>query len=147
MLAKIKKFFDQRILEPDTPSTSQEQLAVAALLIEVMIIDGELAENELASITATLGELLALSGDDVDELLTLSRSEVSDATSLYQFTRHINEHFDLDKKMRLMTSLWRVAYADGTLDKHEENIIRRIADLIHLRHNEYIRCKLNARDA
>jgi len=41
--------------------------------------------------------------------------------------------------------MWRVAYADGQLDKHEEGIIRRVADLLHIRHNEYIRCKLDAR--
>jgi uncharacterized tellurite resistance protein B-like protein len=42
--------------------------------------------------------------------------------------------------------MWKVAYADGELDKHEENIIRRIADLLHIRHSEYIRCKLGAKD-
>ncbi|MDG2392136.1 MAG: TerB family tellurite resistance protein, partial [Thalassotalea sp.] len=34
------------------------------------------------------------------------------------------------------------AYADGVLDAIEEHIIRRIADLLHLRHGEYIQCKL-----
>ena len=46
-----------------------------------------------------------------------------------------------------MTTLWRVAYADGKLDKYEENIIRRIADLIHIRHSEYIKCKVIAKEA
>jgi len=40
-----------------------------------------------------------------------------------------------------------VAYADGILDKHEEHIVRRIADLIHLRHSDFIRSKLAIRDA
>ena len=45
------------------------------------------------------------------------------------------------------TAMWRVAFADGHLDKYEENIIRRVADLLHIRHSEYIRCKANAKDA
>ena len=146
MLTRIKQFFDQRILESDDVDQNPEKLAVAALLIEVMVIDDELAESELMSITQSLSSLLALSSKDIEELITLSRSEVKNATSLYEFTRQINQHFDIEKKKRLMTSLWRVAYADGVLDKHEENIIRKIAVLIHLRHAEYIDCKLSARD-
>jgi uncharacterized tellurite resistance protein B-like protein len=48
--------------------------------------------------------------------------------------------------MALMTAMWRVALADGHLDKHEEGIIRRVADLLYIRHNEYIRCKLAAKN-
>mgnify|MGYP003316830790 CR=1 FL=1 len=43
-----------------------------------------------------------------------------------------------------MTALWQVALADDYLDKYEESIIRKISDLIHLRHSEYIQCKANA---
>jgi uncharacterized tellurite resistance protein B-like protein len=89
---------------------------------------------------------LALSGEQVDELIRLSRDEVAEATSLYQFTREINTHFNADQKMNLLTAMWRVAFADGYLDKHEESIIRRVADLLHILHSDYIRCKLAARD-
>ena len=101
--------------------------------------------EELESISQTLCNILELEAEMVEELLRLSREEVAEATSVYQFTREINEHFELDKKMNLLTAMWRVAYADGYLDKHEEGIIRRVADLLHIRHNEYIRCKLAAR--
>jgi uncharacterized tellurite resistance protein B-like protein len=35
-----------------------------------------------------------------------------------------------------------VAYADGDLDKYEEHLIRRVAELIYVPHEEYIRAKL-----
>lgn len=145
MIDRIKSFFAKNVIEPEE-TVASEQLATAALLVEVMVIDGNLDEQELASISQTLCDILSLEAQQVEELLRLSREEVAEATSLYQFTREINQHFDLDKKMDLLTALWRVAYADGHLDKHEESIIRRIADLMHIRHNEYIRCKLAARD-
>ena len=147
MIAKIKAFFAKNVVDADDNSLSGEQLATAALLIEVMVIDGNLAEDELQSISATLGQMLELSSEQVDELVLLSRDEVSDATSLYQFTKEINAHFDHEKKLKLMTAMWRVAFADGHLDKHEEGIIRRVADLLHLRHSEFIQCKLSARDS
>ena len=146
MINKIKAFFAKNVIEADDSSLSGDQLATAALLIEVMIIDGNLGEDELASISHTLSQMLELSSEQVDELILLSRDEVSEATSLYQFTREINNHFDHHKKIALMTAMWRVAFADGHLDKHEEGIIRRVSDLLHIRHSEYIQCKLTARD-
>ena len=146
MLDKIKQLFSKNTDTNEQDQLATEHLATAALLIEVMVIDGNLDDQELQSISQTLCEILDLTEAQVDELIALSREEVAEATSLYQFTREINNHFDLEGKMKLLTSMWRVAYADGHLDKHEEGIIRRVADLLHIRHNEYIRCKLEARD-
>ncbi|MGB1157903.1 MAG: TerB family tellurite resistance protein [Porticoccaceae bacterium] len=146
MLDKIRQLFAKKADTPEQEQLATEHLAAAALLIEVMIIDGNLDDQELQSISRTLCEILDLSEAQVEELILLSREEVAEATSLYQFTREINDNFDLEGKMKLLTSMWRVAYADGHLDKHEEGIIRRVADLLHIRHSEYIRCKLDARD-
>jgi uncharacterized tellurite resistance protein B-like protein len=146
MIEKIKAFFAKNIIDSSRSAVNSEELAAAALLIEVMLIDGNLSEDELALISGTLETLLHVSREDVDELFLLARDEVADATSLYQFTREINTHFDHAKKMALMVAMWRVALADGHLDKQEEGIIRRVADLLHLRHSEFIQCKLAARD-
>ena len=146
MIDKIKTFFSKNVLEPETELTSPDQLATAALLIEVMVIDGDLDDQEMQTIAGTLSNMLNLTEEQIDQLIELSKEEVADATSLYQFTKEINEHFDIEKKLSLMTAMWRVAFADGHLDKYEENIIRRVADLLHIRHSEYIRCKANAKD-
>ena len=147
MINKIKAFFAKNVVDAEDSSISAEQLSTAALLIEVMVIDGNLAEDELQSISATLAQMLELSSDQIDELVLLSRDEVADATSLYQFTKEINAHYSHEKKLNLMTAMWRVAFADGHLDKDEEGIIRRVADLLHLRHSEFIQCKISARDS
>jgi uncharacterized tellurite resistance protein B-like protein len=146
MIDKIKNFFSKKELETESDSVSTEQLATAALLIEVMVIDGALDDEELQSITDTLIRMLDLKLEQVEELINLSRQEVAEATSLYQFTKEINEHFDQTRKSSLMTAMWQVAYADGHLDKHEESIIRRVADLLHMRHSEYIQCKIKAKE-
>jgi uncharacterized tellurite resistance protein B-like protein len=146
MIDKIKSFFSKNVLDPEAETTSPDQLATAALLIEVMVIDGDLDDQEMQAIAGTLSNMLDLTEEQIDQLIELSKEEVAEATSLYQFTKEINEHFDIEKKLSLMTAMWRVAFADGHLDKHEENIIRRVADLLHIRHSEYIRCKANARD-
>lgn len=147
MIDRLKNFFDQINSEQSRePDSSSHHIAAAALLVEIMVIDGKLKSEELNAICATLKKLFGLDSEDINELIELSRKEVEDATSLYQFTKEINQHFDHGEKMALMESMWRVAFADGILDKHEENILRRVADLIHLTHSEYIRCKHAARD-
>ena len=146
MLAKIKQLFAKKSDDSDQDKVAKEHLATAALLIEVMVIDGHMDDQELQSIGSTLCSILDLSQSQVDDLIALSREEVAEATSLYQFTKQINDHYDLEGKLQLLTSMWKVAYADGELDKYEENIIRRVADLLHIRHSEYIRCKLDAKE-
>ena len=121
MLSKIKQLFSKKTDESDQEKVAKEHLATAALLIEVMVIDGHMDDQELQSISQTLCNILDLSKDQVEELVALSREEVKEATSLYQFTKEINANFDIDDKKQLVTSMWRVAYADGELDKHEEN--------------------------
>ena len=125
MIDKIKNFFSKNVIEPEEDTATPQQIASAALLIEVMVIDGNLDEQELESIAGTLSTMLGIAKEKIDELITLSREEVTEATSLYQFTREINSHFNEQQKLELMTGMWRVAFADGHLDKHEESIMRR----------------------
>ncbi len=146
MINKIKDFFNKKTEESVDSSHSVVNIATAALLIEVMTIDGKMDTNEIASINKNLSEILDISESEILELIELSQEEVADATSLYQFTKEINANFDLNQKLDLMTALWQVALADDYLDKYEESIIRKISDLIHLRHSEYIQCKSNARN-
>ena len=40
--------------------------------------------------------------------------------------------------------MWKVAYADSNLDKYEEHLIRRVAELTYVPHQDYIRSKLAA---
>ena len=145
MINKIKEFFNKKTQEAEDNSHSVLNVATAALLIEVMTIDGNMDQKEMDSVKSNLSTILELSDDEIQELIDLSQEEVSDATSLYQFTKEINAYFELQQKLDLMTALWQVALADDYLDKYEESILRKIADLIHLRHSEYIECKSRAR--
>ena len=40
--------------------------------------------------------------------------------------------------------MWSVAFADGAVDKYEEHLIRKIAGLIYVPHQEFIRTRLQA---
>ena len=94
---------------------------------------------------ALLKESLRLSEDDLKVLLENASERVDAATSLYEFTRLVNDHYSAREKGELIEAMWRVAYADAELDKYEEHLIRRVAELIYVPHEEFIRSKTAVR--
>jgi uncharacterized tellurite resistance protein B-like protein len=77
--------------------------------------------------------------------MILAEEEAREATSLYQFTSLMNEHFDHREKVLMILNMWEVAYADGRIDRYEEHLIRKVADLLYLSHKDFITSKQQAR--
>lgn len=144
MIDQIKQFFSTRIDEPGGEPVHQRQLAAAALMVEIMVIDRTLSEDEQKIIRQLLENQFSLSHEEIETLVRLAHSEVNDATSLFQFTRLINDHFAVHEKRELVENLWRVAFADNQLDKHEEALIRRISELLYVSHTDFIQAKHRA---
>ena len=87
-------------------------------------------------------------GLDADAATERKRAaQVDESTSLYEFTRVINDHYTPQQKQQLIYAMWTVAYADGDIDKYEEHLIRQVAELTYVAHEDYIRAKLRARDS
>jgi uncharacterized tellurite resistance protein B-like protein len=150
MLTQLKSLFDNLVETPTgqtaTLSADELQLATAALLVEVATIDQQFDKTEANALQDILSNRFNLTKETLDALIDNAKEASNEASSLFQFTKLINQHCDDDEKYKLACELWTVAYADGVLDKHEEHIVRRIADLIHLRHSDFIRSKLEIRD-
>lgn len=147
MLSKLLDIFQADFANAIQPETSgvlseeQKRLACAALLIEVAIADNEFDAKELACLQKVLAEHFAITIAQSTELITFAQNECAAATSMYQFTQKVNLHCNAQDKFDLITGMWRIAYADGELDKYEEYIIRKVADLIHVHHGDFIRAK------
>lgn len=122
-------------------SFAQKQLAVAALLIEVATADHVMDEAELNALISLLERKFSLPHERLVELADLAKAEAADATSIYQFTQLINSECTPQEKFELIKGMWEIAYADNQLDKYEEYVIRKVADLVHVSHSEFIRAK------
>ena len=121
--------------------------AAAALMIEVSRSDQVRQEIEQTSILDSLKSQFEFTDGELEALVASAEETVEDANDLHQFTRLINEHYQYDQRQNLVVQLWRVAYADGRIDKFEEYIIRRIAGLLHLDNRDFVRARLTARDS
>ncbi|MCZ6828930.1 MAG: TerB family tellurite resistance protein [Gammaproteobacteria bacterium] len=147
MIKSIKALFGKPSAIDEVEIEHQLQLAAAALLIEMSRADYEVQPEERRTLETVLGAALDLSQEEVDELVTLASTAADRATSLYEFTRLINDHYDKRQKLTLIESMWKVAYADCDLDKYEERLIRQVSDLIHVSHSDFIRSKLRVSDS
>lgn len=144
MISALRALFEIDGRDDGEALEHQLRLASAALLIETARADFTQDGVEEATMLEVLRSGLGLSTAEVDELLALASDRVDAATSLFEFTRVINDHFSPPRKLLLVAGMWAVAYADGNVDKYEEHLIRRVADLLYVPHEDYIRAKLDA---
>lgn len=119
----------------------QKQLAITALLVEIAIADNKFSEAETVKLSQLLAQKFSINTEEINELIDLAKTESNHATSLHQFTHMVNSQCSPDDKLKLIKAMWEIAYADGNLDKYEDYMIRKIADLIHVSHSNFIRTK------
>jgi uncharacterized tellurite resistance protein B-like protein len=119
--------------------------ACAALLVEIAFADKDFDDTEKDSLRETLIKTYGLNEEEIEEIIQDADRSVEESTSLYGYTRIVNDEFNYEDKLDLIRNLWKVAYADGNLDKYEEHLLRKISDLIHVSHSDYINIKLEMR--
>ena len=144
MIRALKKLFEAPPGESEEERRQRLRLAAAALLIETARADFTQGADEQAVLETLLCDSLGLTKSSVQELVAQASEQLDTSTSLYEFTRVINDHYNAQQKLELVGAMWKVAYADGDLDKYEEHLIRQVAELTYVPHAEYIRVKLAA---
>lgn len=149
MLGTIKRFFEQnmQIELASNDQSHQLKLATAALLVEMMHQDEQVLASEEEAVRNVLKERFQLTDKETHELYELAEQEVHSATDYYQFTRLIAEQYSQQQKIQVIELLWQVAYADDHLDAYEEHMVRRIADLIYVPHQDFIQAKLRVQNS
>ena len=145
MISRIRKFFESHLLI--TGASSQHdideklKLGCAFLMYEMVHVDGESHENETQKIRSLLQQQFNISKQETEGLLEIAHEEKHSATDYYRFTSLINEHYSQEQKINLIKQLWQIAYADNTLDKFEEHLVRKLADLLHVPHRHFIQTR------
>jgi uncharacterized tellurite resistance protein B-like protein len=151
MIDSIKDFFGQFVADRAAGTARGRehalQVATAALLLETMRMDDRITVEERQAIVAALGREFGLDAGELDRLVDLAEQEARQATDYYQFTALVNQSCDAAQKLRIIENMWRVAMADGHLDAHELHLMRKIADLLHVGHADYVAAKQRAREA
>lgn len=127
--------------DTSTRTVPDAHLALAALLVEMMRADFEDRDAERETATRMLERGCGLERAEAEALLNRGERAVDRSVSLYEHTRTLDITLNESEKFGVITALWTVAYADGTLDGHEDFLAHRLADLLHVRHSDLMRIK------
>jgi len=146
MIEKLKQLFSTTLgVDTETVLADREQakkLAAAALMIEIIAVDDEQHETEKKMLRQVLARQFNVTHQAADELIHQAEQAHESATDFYHFTAEINDHFDADEKIDLIESLWQLAWADQHIHELEQHVIRRLANLLHVSHKDFIAAKL-----
>ena len=116
--------------------------AACVLLLEAAHADNLLTEDELAEVKRAVMRRFGLGEREAFDLIEESEAVRRDSHDLWQFARTVNESLSVGEKTELLEDFWRVIYADGRLQRHEDHLAHKLADLLRLNHKQFIAAKL-----
>ena len=136
------KFFKKKddSTKKDLPNIEIE-LTAALLAYEIARADGEVSDDELLIILKEIKKLTNKVGKSDEEILKIIENFSKNSISFHDFIEDINKDYSKKDKLTLLSFLWSVAYADLVLEVNEEKLIRRIANLIHIKDMEVLKIK------
>ena len=132
MLTQISNWMKDFTSQNTAIAEDETKLArtVAALLVEAAMVDGNIDENEYAHIRHILVMQLDQSADDAEAMLNEAVASHDERIEIHSLTRHIRDDTDAADRLVILEMVWMVVLADGNLDVHESQLMRRLAGLL-----------------
>ncbi|MBW2631239.1 MAG: TerB family tellurite resistance protein [Deltaproteobacteria bacterium] len=149
MIDLVKKFFGKTT--EHGPAGREEsfhdvRIATCALLLEMSQIDGDFSESEREGIISIVKREYEVDDEHITEIIETADKELKGSLDLWQFTNLINHNYTQEEKIKIIEMVWRIAYTDGTLDKHEDFLVHKLANLLRLTHQQLIDAKIKIRE-
>lgn len=136
MIDRIRDLFGNRDAgEPAArrpPDEDALQIAAAALLVHAACVDASFDEVERRRILDILPRRFSLSPDEAETLLATAEDKADGAVQILGFTRAVKDNYSYEERIALVEMLWEVVLADGRVDAHEAQLMRRIGGLIYV---------------
>lgn len=123
-------------LRPDSPA-----VAAAAILFHVMDADGVRGDAERAILEREIAETYGVEGADLSAILAAAEAAEADAVDLYGFTSVLSRDVDHAARVDLIEMMWEIVYADGVREEVEDNVVWRVAELLHVERADRVRLR------
>ena len=127
---------EEEILDDD-----DEKIALAALCVRVAKSDNVYASSEISSIDTELSQHFSISIADARVLRVQAEKLEHEAPDTVRFTRAIKEKIELEKRRKILETLWKITLADGKREAEEDSVIRLISSLLGLTDIESARAR------
>ncbi len=151
MLKQLRDIFNKTLIDSDKGGSASRdhalRLATAALLIEVVRADYEEDIKETEAVIRQLQTRFELSEEETLLLVKEAEESADRSISLQDFTRLLHENLSEAEKHSVIEMLWLIALADDNLDKHEDYVVRKVAELLYVTHGDLIRIRNAVKEA
>ena len=131
----IKKFFGEKSSNnenQDALNSSVIEEAVVVLLLRAANIDGKKDEQEIEAIKRLIIQQFNYDEEKADMLITSASEKEESSADLFEWSKIINDHYDLDSKKIVFSMMCEIICADGLIDPFESNLIRRLSGLLYI---------------
>ena len=136
--------------KPEEDSTARDKgirLATAVLMLDVARADHVFDESEFDEVLKLVETHFDLSPEESAELVNEADFKAENLTSLHDFTQLLHNNLEESEKARIIEMLWKIAFADGRLDKFEDSLVLKISDLLHVSRGRVMKLKHDAEEA
>lgn len=120
---------------------SETQFMAVVLLLQLSHADFDSTEQEQQLVLGYLQREYQLAPDIAQQVLAQANQLAADATCLHAYTSKLKVLSETER-LALLNQLWQLAWADGSVDPNEEMMLRKVADLLFIRHSDFIKAKL-----
>jgi len=131
---------------PSRPDPVRVRLATAALLLLMTRADHSASEDERSAVATVLAGILNAGPTETRALVRAAEQDEQLSLPLGELVRLVDTGFSVVQKKQVVESLWRVAFADAEILAHEEYLVRKICDLLHLTQADLIEAKVRAKE-
>ena len=151
----IRQLFDQIVEAISAPVSAGAEkpdreealrMATAVLMIDVARADHVFEESEFDRVLELVASHFELDPESAAELVIAASDKAEHLVSAHELTQVLHKHLDEDEKARIIGMLWKVAYADGRLDKYEDSLVLKISDLLYVSRGRVMRLKHDAQN-
>tara|TARA_B100000424_G_scaffold53717_1_gene38526 strand:+ start:1317 stop:1781 length:465 start_codon:yes stop_codon:yes gene_type:complete len=135
----IEKLFKRKSSEnknEDLTSSSLIEEAVAVLLLRAANIDGKKDAKEIDAIKKLIIKQFNYDEQKTNALIDSASDKEESSTDLFEWSKIINDHYDLDSKKIVFSMMCEIICADGLIDPFESNFIRRLSGLLYISDKE-----------
>jgi uncharacterized tellurite resistance protein B-like protein len=126
----VKNFSDSGATVP----TQDDDFAatITALLVEAAMADGALDPDEGAQILHLLTDQLELGPADAQTMLDEAIAVHNTRIEIHGLVRQIRTDTEMEDRIIILEMIWVVVLADGQIDEHESQLMRRLAGLLFI---------------
>ena len=110
--------------------SQKEIIGIVSLLIHAAKIDENYTSEEREIIKKTINKLYP-DLNNLDKIVLKAEQKENDSNHIQEFTKDVKS-LNVENKIVIVETLWKIILSDGKSDIYENNLMRRLAGLLYL---------------